>query len=234
MFANQAASSAILVVTLHQHGTSAERAVDAIIGGGVAFVLGVLVFPVRPVALMRNAESNVLESLAESLDQASGLLTSRTRPEAGWIAERSLHAHQQLDILSRARVTAQRVAEFAPRRWSQRAAVASEVRRATRLDGLADVVLSLTRVVTTGLGTEGLPPSPLERRIALLETTIRALATTPRPWPDNLVEEWTTTDPAMTSTATSDHAHAVRGLLHAVAVDLVVLVRGDPEGAEER
>ena len=46
MFANQAAASAILVVTLHQHGTGAERAVDAIIGGGCSG-LGRAVLPSR-------------------------------------------------------------------------------------------------------------------------------------------------------------------------------------------
>src|ERR1700733_5166379 len=72
MFANQAASSAILVVTLHQHGTGAERAVDALIGGGVALVLGVLLFPVQPLSLVREAERDVLESLAATLDQTKG------------------------------------------------------------------------------------------------------------------------------------------------------------------
>ena len=45
MFANQAAASAILVVTLHRHGTGGERAIDAVIGGAVAFVLGVVAVP---------------------------------------------------------------------------------------------------------------------------------------------------------------------------------------------
>lgn len=116
MFANQAAASAILVVTLHQHGTGAERAVDAIIGGGVALVLGVLLFPAEPLALVRAAERDVLESLADTLQNASCLLVSGTRAPTGWVTARSLHAHHQLDVLSRSRETAHRLAQVAPRR----------------------------------------------------------------------------------------------------------------------
>lgn len=47
MFPNQAAASAVLVITLHRHGTGAERAVDAVIGGGCALLIGVGLFPTR-------------------------------------------------------------------------------------------------------------------------------------------------------------------------------------------
>lgn len=36
MFANQVAASAILVVTLHKHGAGGERAIDALVGAGLA------------------------------------------------------------------------------------------------------------------------------------------------------------------------------------------------------
>jgi uncharacterized membrane protein YgaE (UPF0421/DUF939 family) len=64
MFANQAAASAILVVTLHKHGAGSERAVDAIVGGAVALVLGVGLFPVQPLTLLGEAERAVLRKLA--------------------------------------------------------------------------------------------------------------------------------------------------------------------------
>jgi uncharacterized membrane protein YgaE (UPF0421/DUF939 family) len=62
MFPNQAAASAVLVVTVHRHGTGAERGVDALVGGAVALVLGVGLFPAQPLNLLANAESDVLRT----------------------------------------------------------------------------------------------------------------------------------------------------------------------------
>jgi hypothetical protein len=53
LFANQAAASAILVVTVHSHGIGADRALDALIGGGVAAIFGLLVCAPDPFALPR-------------------------------------------------------------------------------------------------------------------------------------------------------------------------------------
>ena len=227
MFANQAAASAILVVTLHQHGTGIERAVDAVIGGGVALVLGVLLFPAEPLALVRKAERDVLESLADTLHHASRLLASRTQAEAGWATARSSHAHQQLDVLSRSRATAHRITKVAPRRWPQREVVASEIDRVGRLDALADVVLSLARAVTTPTGDNGTPPSTRHGEIAFLGTAMRRLTTTPRPWPRDLLADVRTASDDTLASTTADHAHAITALLNATAGDLVALAGGD-------
>src|ERR671913_2500853 len=66
MFAQQAAVSAALVATLQppDDGVSFARAVDALIGGGVALVTSALVFPVHPVRLGRQAARPVLAELA--------------------------------------------------------------------------------------------------------------------------------------------------------------------------
>jgi uncharacterized membrane protein YgaE (UPF0421/DUF939 family) len=55
MFVNQAAASAILVVVLHRAGTGGERATDALVGGAVALVIGVGLFPVEPLRLLWRA-----------------------------------------------------------------------------------------------------------------------------------------------------------------------------------
>jgi hypothetical protein len=46
-------------LSLHEHGTGPERVVDAVVGGGVALVFGLLLFPPEPVALVRDAERGV-------------------------------------------------------------------------------------------------------------------------------------------------------------------------------
>jgi uncharacterized membrane protein YgaE (UPF0421/DUF939 family) len=227
MFANQAAASAILVVTLHQHGTGAERAVDAIIGGGVALVLGVLLFPAEPLAIVRNAERDVLTSLADTLQHASGLLASRTPANAGWVTARSLDAHQQLDVLSRSQATARRITQVAPRRWPQREIVASEIDRVARLDALADMVLSLARTVASRPGGDELPPGVDHGEVARLGSAMRRLATAPRPWANDLLAEVRPATDHTPGRTTEDHARAVRALLHATTVDLVAVMGGD-------
>jgi hypothetical protein len=79
MFANQAAASAILVVTLHRHGTGGERLIDAVVGGAVALILGVGLFPAEPLSLLRDAERSVLRTLAA----ASGGALSCSPPARG-------------------------------------------------------------------------------------------------------------------------------------------------------
>jgi hypothetical protein len=48
MFVNQTAASAILILALHRPGSGTERLVDALIGGGVVVVIGVLLVPADP------------------------------------------------------------------------------------------------------------------------------------------------------------------------------------------
>jgi hypothetical protein len=53
LLGNQAAASAILVVTVHSHGIGADRALDALIGGGVAAIFALLICAPDPLALPR-------------------------------------------------------------------------------------------------------------------------------------------------------------------------------------
>ena len=81
MFAQQAAVSAALVATLQppDDGVSFARAVDALIGGGVALAVSALVFPVHPVRLVRHAAEPVLSELAGVLDDVAAALAARDR-----------------------------------------------------------------------------------------------------------------------------------------------------------
>ena len=84
MFVNQSASAAVLVIALHHHGTGPERAIDALIGGGVAAVIGVGLFPAHPLRMLRSAEREVLRSLAGALGEIGELLGSGSvSPPAG-------------------------------------------------------------------------------------------------------------------------------------------------------
>jgi uncharacterized membrane protein YgaE (UPF0421/DUF939 family) len=232
LFANQAAASAILVVTLHRHGTGGERAVDAVVGGAVAFVFGVLLFPPEPLVLMRGAERSVLQSLADTLKQAAGALASNTENEAGWLIARESEAHQRLQVLYRSCASARRIVLLSPRRWPLRARVATEVDRFAQLDTMVDGVLGLVRYATVGSTGERPFLSGLQRAIALLGTAVGRLAGVPRPWPSEVLSDVRdATDRVIVATVVEpvDHAQAVRLLLRTTALDIAELIGGEPK-----
>ena len=145
MSVNQAAASAILVVALRRHGTGAERAVDALVGGGAALLVGVLVFPAAPLPHLWAAERAVLDSLADALEQVSQLLRESKPPEPEWTLAAGYKIHDKLGELAQARARARANVRIAPRRWRLRLQVDAEDRRIARFDLLANAVLSLVR-----------------------------------------------------------------------------------------
>lgn len=141
MFVNQAAASAILVVALHRAGTGSERAVDALVGGAAALLVGVLLFPADPRRLLAQAEAGVFGCLHEVLT------LEPEHPEERVATE--LHAgrivHAALGRLTQARLTARASVRVAPRRMPLRASVDAEIARASRLYLLAASCLGLHR-----------------------------------------------------------------------------------------
>jgi uncharacterized membrane protein YgaE (UPF0421/DUF939 family) len=129
MFANQAAASAILVVTLHRHGTGSERAIDAVVGGAAALVLGVLLFPAEPMSMLRDAERAVLASLVAALRRIPEVRAGGEGSDGEWTLAMGYAVHQRLAELARARSTARANVRIAPRRWSLRAAADAETDR---------------------------------------------------------------------------------------------------------
>ncbi|WP_033722773.1 FUSC family protein, partial [Mycobacterium avium] len=60
MFANQTVVSALLVLALYRGGAGPERIFDALIGGAVAIVVAVLLFPADPRTVLGAARAGVL------------------------------------------------------------------------------------------------------------------------------------------------------------------------------
>src|SRR3954468_11562547 len=67
MFVNQTAASAILILALHRPGSGTERLVDALIGGGVVVVIGVLLVPADPHRLLDDAARGVFAAVRDAL-----------------------------------------------------------------------------------------------------------------------------------------------------------------------
>jgi uncharacterized membrane protein YgaE (UPF0421/DUF939 family) len=101
MLASQAGASAVLVATLQppEGGFDFDRAIDALVGGGIALVVSSLLLPVHPMRLVRESTEPVLDRLVAALGQIATALTTR-RPETADAAllavARVDGAHEQL------------------------------------------------------------------------------------------------------------------------------------------
>lgn len=223
IFANQAASSAILVATLHRHGTGSERAVDAIVGGAVAFVLGVVLFPAEPRSMLEDAENSVLRVLGRTLGRTA--IEGAGQPgEHDWALAASYEIHQRLARLARARSTARANVRIAPRRWGMREPIDAEIRRTAQLDLLANAVLGLVRAATAE--TEPLPEA-LDRQIAGLTIALERLAEAARPWPPEIRQQVgaiSTKATAYAARLRGDRGATTTTILGATGADLAELI----------
>jgi uncharacterized membrane protein YgaE (UPF0421/DUF939 family) len=140
-FANQAAGSAVLVAALSEGDQLFQRLQEALIGGGVALVFTVLLFPANPLTVLRDARVAVLGTLHDMLAQTSG---KPAPPHAA-----ADQVHERLNDLMDARANARHLVRAAPRRWAARNAVRNADEQAARVVLLAGSVLHLVRVVTT-------------------------------------------------------------------------------------
>jgi uncharacterized membrane protein YgaE (UPF0421/DUF939 family) len=227
MFPNQAVASAVLVVTLHKHGTGAERAIDAIVGGAVALVIGVGLFPAHPLKLLQDAEQRVLETLAARLSEVLSLLREGRTPDENWTLKTGFEIHQRLSGLARARATARVNVRVAPRRWRLRGAVEAEDRRTAQLDLLANAVISLMRALTASVVAEAAPTFELQSQVARLADALRWLSEAPRPWPDGVIQEAERAARAAVEYTTVrgvDREQVVAAILRAAARDLIAVV----------
>jgi uncharacterized membrane protein YgaE (UPF0421/DUF939 family) len=176
MFVNQTAASAILVIALHRTGTGPERLIDALIGGGVALTMAVLLFPAAPLPLVRDATQAVFAALAESLDHLGKVLAGQAHPDAAWTLSTGQHIHGRLATLTDAHTTAVRIVRLAPRRWRDRMPVRRAEAHWGELNLLAGTVLSLLRVATAAARADVAVPSPQREAIGDLAAALNVLA----------------------------------------------------------
>lgn len=156
MFYNQTAASAILILTTQETATGTERLIDALIGGGLAIVSSVLLFPAAPLPMLRDAEHSVLAALRDILRRIARPPQSA---EPDWFPNASEHLNAQLAALSQARATARQIVRIAPRRRRLRPAVTAADQRAAQLTLLCGTILALARSTIAARGNgEPLPP----------------------------------------------------------------------------
>lgn len=176
MFVNQTVISAILVLAFPHTGLGLERLFDALIGGGLAVLFSILIFPKNPSTVLRDARNGVLTALHGVLAQIDLGTEDLT---TAWTLTAADRLHRQLARLIQARATAIQLAQACPRRWPLREATRAADRQAAQLALLASSVLQLARAVTTASSTGFLLVEPL--RAAITDLTEAGAALTDEP-----------------------------------------------------
>ncbi len=165
-FANQTAGSAILVMALSVGTDSVfQRLQEALIGGGVALVLSILLFPPDPHTALRNARIGVLGALHDVLAETEDRVGGGAVIPSDWQYSAVDQLHERLDTLSKARTHARHLVWIAPRRWAARDTVRAADRQAARVALLAGSLLFLARTVTAAFGVSGSLPQPVHDAI---------------------------------------------------------------------
>jgi uncharacterized membrane protein YgaE (UPF0421/DUF939 family) len=211
MFANQTVVSSILVLALYRSGVGGyERIYDALIGGCLAIVFAVLLFPADPLKVLHRARTGVLDALRGVLCRTADFAAGRREPSPDWPLSAVDQVHEQVGGLIQARATARQVVRLSPRRWRMRDVVQGADHQAVHVALLAVSVLQLARVVAPALDGCNWLPQPVHAVLAEL-VAATALADT---------------DPV----AATEQAAAARRLaseLHSVARDRREVVLAD-------
>lgn len=144
MFVNQTVISAILILAFPHGGFGMERLFDALIGGTIAVVFSIALFPKNPLVVLRDARADVLATVHNILTQ-----THCHIGDSDWILTVTAALHHHLARLTEARGTAEQLARLCPLRWSLRGTTRAADRQAAQLSLLAGSVLHLARTITT-------------------------------------------------------------------------------------
>ena len=176
MFINQASVSAILVIALQLPGGVSQRLIEALIGGGIAVVIAVLLFPAAPLPVLHGAAKSVFSTLHAALDHLDELLADRSTVDRAWTLDVGEHIYEQLGQLIAGRFTATEIVRLAPRWWHLRSTVRAADERLAHVNLLASGMMSLLRITVDGLGVEPALPAQLHGAIHQLSAALGALA----------------------------------------------------------
>jgi uncharacterized membrane protein YgaE (UPF0421/DUF939 family) len=158
LFVNQCANSAILMIAVTGTATATERLSDALVGGGVALAMTLILFPASPLPLIHQAARQVFAALRDVLARLAELAGSGRAAEPEWALAAGQRIQHQLAELQAACSTARQVAGIAPRRWPDRPGVRRASEQTAPLNLLAASVLSLAHASTARTGAR--PPYP--------------------------------------------------------------------------
>jgi uncharacterized membrane protein YgaE (UPF0421/DUF939 family) len=102
LFFNQAAVAAILILTVHTSAEGIGRLIDALVGGGVALVFSLLLFPADPNSALRRASQSVFAACERELRWLDEFLVRPAAGGQGWLLSAGRRIGQAVDELDRA------------------------------------------------------------------------------------------------------------------------------------
>jgi uncharacterized membrane protein YgaE (UPF0421/DUF939 family) len=177
MFAQQAAVSAALVATLQppDGGVSFARAVDALLGGGVALAVSALVLPAHPERMARAAAAPVLAELAAVLDDVAAALESRDRAAVQSALDRGRGIDELARNLDEALTVGRETAYLAPPRRRMLGTIDVYADAAAQIDLAVRNVRVLARGARRAIDLEENVPPEAAAALRSLADAVRAL-----------------------------------------------------------
>jgi uncharacterized membrane protein YgaE (UPF0421/DUF939 family) len=235
MFVNQAAASAVLVVTLRTNGVAGERFIDAFIGGGCALLISAVLFPPHPLPVLAQAIRGALHGVATALRGAAEALSTAKPRDPEWTLAVTHALHNQLAALAGARAVAKDIVRLAPLRRHWRPQVDRADTRAAHVALLANTALTLVRMAAAALEAREQPPPRLTESVQQLAAAVDVLAQGASPDERARVR-------ALAQSIASERAPlygppevaATELQVRAAANDLLRVMRGDEEEAAWR
>jgi uncharacterized membrane protein YgaE (UPF0421/DUF939 family) len=239
LLASQAGASAVLVATLQppDGGFDFDRALDALVGGGVALVVSSLLLPVHPMRLVSESAEPVMDRLVAALGQIATALTTR-RPEA---ADAALLAVARVDgaheHLLETLEAAGEAARLSPQRRGSRTGLDRFAIAAGELGRAIENVRALARgaVRATSLD-DSIPPEAVEavQELARSAETLGEYLddASPEPARDAAVRAAALANAVLEATGNLSAVHIV-GQIRLIAVDLLRAAGLDRAEAQE-
>ena len=175
---NQTAVSAVLIATLGTppHVSSFTRFFSAMIGSGVAVIVGPVLFGRDPLAAVGRRAERVLAALADAVDEAAGALAAGDSELAARALEHARDADADLAAFEDAVASARETLRLTPPRRRNLPRLEAYADAAQQVDYAVRNVRVLARAVQTA-AARGVPAdADLAEALRLLASAMRALA----------------------------------------------------------
>jgi uncharacterized membrane protein YgaE (UPF0421/DUF939 family) len=239
LLATQAGASAVLVATLQppDGGVDFGRALDALVGGGVALVVSSLVLPVQPARLLSESAAPLLGRLAAAIDQIATALTTR-EPQAADAALLAIaRADGAHDRLASTLAAAGEAVRLSPQRRGALGALDRYAVAAGELQRVIENVRALARGATRAINLGDSVPPEAVQAVEELAACVRALdAYLDGDQPDEAraaaVRAAALANAVLEATGNLSAVHIV-GQIRLAAVDLLRATGLDREAAQE-
>jgi uncharacterized membrane protein YgaE (UPF0421/DUF939 family) len=178
LLVSEAAVSAILIATLPAGGTGfpPERFLEALVGGGVALVFGLLLFPPDPALLVGRALNQLFADLGRALGDVADALEHGDPEAAERAQERGQSLSGHLIAVRQEQLEVRDAARFAPPRRRARGQLARIERSLAAVDYAARDTGVLARSALRLLRAGAIAPPPLWQATRTLADAVWELA----------------------------------------------------------